>query len=75
MPSIMIVKLSLYTDYHLASESSFASALAVSATQKKDIVAGNATIAASEKQWIITPLIQATAHKAQTTVVCVVRAE
>lgn len=42
------VTLSLYTDYHLASETPFASALAVSVTQKKDISTNSRTIPASE---------------------------
>ena len=42
------VTLSVYADYHLSSETPFASAMAVSVTQEKDIVAGSITVLSSE---------------------------
>lgn len=42
------VVLSVYTDYHLSGETPFASAMAASVTQKKDIVTGDITVLASE---------------------------
>lgn len=42
------VTISLYTDYHLSSETPFASALAVSVTQVKDITVGDRTVKADE---------------------------